>query len=193
MADLKIKLMYNEAISRINDAEILSKNINRASDSNYLLELLAFELLLKATALIYIKRYDVNHNYQQLFESLPPNVRDQLMARVTYWSQKSLAKRDLQELLVLYKNNFVRLRYPFEAYNKMNESEYIEYGKLWVELGAPIEEAEFQYHPEELYGLIKALREEVEKNFANKLIQRDFQKAHDFCKERKNRAPSESP
>ena len=27
----------------------------------------------------------------------------------------------------------------------------------------------------------------------NKLIQRDFQKVHDFCKERKNRAPSESP
>jgi hypothetical protein len=70
----------------------------------------------------------------------------------------------------LYKNNFVRLRYPFEAYKKMNESEYIEYGKLWVKLGAPIEEAEFQYYPEELYGLIKALREEVEKYLANNLI-----------------------
>jgi len=37
--------MYEEALGRLNDAEILSKSINRETDSNYLLELLAFELL----------------------------------------------------------------------------------------------------------------------------------------------------
>lgn len=167
MDTLQIKLMYKEAIGRLHDAEILSKNINRESDSDYLLQLLTFELLLKAVALIHTGRFKEDHNFQQLFESLPGSVRDQLMARATHWSEKSLTKRELQELLVLYSNNFVRLRYPFESYKKMNESEYLDYGKLWVELGAPVEEAEFQYYPEELYGLVKALQEEVERCLAN--------------------------
>jgi hypothetical protein len=92
MAELQIQLMYKEAINRINDAKILGENIRRASDSNYLLDLLAFELLLKATALIHTKRYDENHNYRQLFELLPSNVRDQLMTRATHWSEKTLTK-----------------------------------------------------------------------------------------------------
>ena len=154
--------MYKEANSRLNDAEILSKNLKRASDSNYLLDLLAFELLLKATALIHAKRFHRNHNYQELFESLPSNVRNQLMAGANHWSEKSLTEPELQNLLKLYSNNFVRLRYPFEVYEKMDESEYFEHGKKWVELGAPVEDADFKYYPEELYGLNKALREEVE-------------------------------
>lgn len=167
MKALRIKLMHKEAMNRLHDADILSKNVTRASDSNYLLELLAFELLLKSIALIHTGRFDESHNYQQIFESLPSDVRVQLRARAAHWSQKNLNKAELQKLLALYRNNFVRLRYPFEAYMKMNESEYLEYGKLWVELGAPVEEAEFQYYPEELYGLVNALQEEVEKYLAS--------------------------
>jgi len=71
MDNLQIKLMLKEAVGRLNDANILSRNIGRETDSNYLLELLAFELLLKAAALIHTGKYNENHNYQQLFESLP--------------------------------------------------------------------------------------------------------------------------
>jgi hypothetical protein len=165
---LQIKLMHKEAVGRVNDANILSKNIDRETDSNYLLELLAFELLLKAVALIHTGKYNENHNYQQLFESLPGPMREKILNRSFHWSQKRIEKRELQNLLVLYKNNFIKLRYPFEAYKNMNEGEYIEYGNLWVELGAPVDEAEFQYYPEELYGLSKALQEEVEEFLANK-------------------------
>jgi hypothetical protein len=172
MDTLQIKLMYKEAIIRLDDAEILSKDINRESNSDYLLQLLAFELLLKAVALIHTGRFNQNHNYRQLFESLPGNISDQLMARATHWSEKFLTKREIQELLMLYRNNFVRLRYPFEAYKKMNESEYLDYGNLWVELGTPVEEAEFKYYPKELYGLVKSLQEEVEKCFANNAFNR---------------------
>ena len=171
MDNLQIKLMYKEAVGRLNDANILSKNIGRETDSNYLLELLAFELLLKAVALIYSGKYNENHNYKQLFESLPSSVREKILKRSFHWSQKKIEKKELQSLLVLYKNNFVKLRYPFEAYSNMNEGEYIEYGNLWVELGAPAEEAEFQYYPEELYGLSKALQEVAEEYLANKAPQ----------------------
>lgn len=171
MGNLQIKLMYKEAVGRLNDADILSKNIGRVTDSHYLLELLAFELLLKAVTLIHTGKYNANHNYQQLFESLPSSVREKILNLSFHWSQKKIEKKKLQNLLILYKNNFVKLRYPFEAYKNMNEDEYIEYGNLWVELGAPVEEAEFQYFPEELHGLNKALQEEIKKYLANNTLQ----------------------
>ena len=50
----------------------------------------------------------------------------------------------------------------------MDENEYIKYGSLWIELGAPLEEAEFQYYHKELSAFNKALLEEVENYLANK-------------------------
>ena len=168
MDSLQIKLMYKEAVGRFNDANILSRNILHETDSNYLLELLAFELFLKAVTLIHTHKYNENHNYQQLYESLPGSIREKILNRSFYWSQKKIDKRKLQDLLILYKNNFIKLRYPYEVYKNMTEGEYIEYGNLWIELGAPIDEAEFKYFPEELYGLSKALQEEIEEYLANK-------------------------
>jgi hypothetical protein len=81
MDNLKIKLMHKEAVGRLHDANILSKNAGRETDSNYLLELLAFELLLKAAALIHAGKYRKTHNYQQLFESLPGPTREKILNR----------------------------------------------------------------------------------------------------------------
>ncbi|MBP1673861.1 MAG: hypothetical protein H6Q25_1676 [Bacteroidetes bacterium] len=170
MDNLQIKLLYKEAMDRLHDAELLNQNINQKTDSGYLLELLALELLLKTVSLINVGKYCRNHNYQQLYEALPQKIRERILDRMTYWSEIKLTNNQLQKLLVLYKKNFVRLRYPFEAYQNMNECEYREYGELWIAMGAPVDEAEFQYHPKELYGLCKALQEEIEKYFANKAL-----------------------
>jgi|GEM_PF-25892 NAD(P)H dehydrogenase (quinone) len=170
MDNLQIKLLHKEAMDRLHDAELLHKNINQKTDSGYLLELLAFELLLKTVSLINVGKYCRNHNYQQLYEFLPQKIRKRILDRMKYWSEIKLTNNQLQKLLVLYKNNFSRLRYPFEAYHNMNECEYKEYGDLWTAMGASVDEAEFQYHPKELYGLCKALQEEIEKYLANKAL-----------------------
>lgn len=169
MKELQIKLMHKEALKRLHDAGILKTDIlmSQLSDSDYLLDLLAFELLLKSVTLIHVGRYNENHNYQQLFELLPKVVRNRIIERVAYCSQMSICWRDLQKLLILYKNNFIKVRYPFEAYKSMNEGEYIEYGDLWINLGAPLDEAELQYHHKELDGLNKALLEEIENYLAD--------------------------
>jgi hypothetical protein len=60
---------------------------------------------------------------------------------------------------------------PFEDYKSMNENEYIEYGNLWIELGAHVKEAELKYYHKELHGLHKALLEEIENYFANHSLQ----------------------
>jgi hypothetical protein len=170
MSELQIKLMHREALKRLHDAERLDTDMVSSvlSDSGYLLDLLAFELLLKAVTLIHATRYKQNHNYEQLFESLPVITKNRIISRGTHWSDQNFCWPHLQKLLMLYSNNFIKMRYPFECYKNMDESEYINYGKLWVELGAPLEEAEFQYYHKELNALNKALLEEVENYLANK-------------------------
>ncbi|SPA02789.1 hypothetical protein CBM2626_B30107 [Cupriavidus taiwanensis] len=38
-------------------------------------------------------------------------------------------------------SNFVSLRYPYERYDKLSESEYHAFGRDWVESGASLEDA----------------------------------------------------
>lgn len=167
MQELQIKLMYSEARNRLRDAEILSTNIKTKSDSGYLLELIAFEILLKAVALIHCNRYKRNHGYKCLYETFPERLQSKILEEANKWSDVFLTKERILELLEEYENNFIRLRYPFEAYKNMSETDYVEYGYFWEGLGAPENEAEFQYHPDELYGIIKALMLEVESNLSS--------------------------
>lgn len=162
MKKLKIKLMYTEAKNRLNDAEILGSSLKTKSDSQYLLELLAFEMLLKAVAFIHCKDYKRGHCYAELYKNLPIGVQKNIIERARLWAEVSLTQEKMIELLEKYEKNFIGHRYPFEKYEKMTEKDFIEYGDLWVELGALEEEAEFQNHTEELYGITKALMQEIE-------------------------------
>lgn len=101
MDNLQIKLLHKEAMDRLHDAELLHKNINQKTDSGYLLELLAFELLLKTVSLINVGKYCRNHNYQQLYEFLPQKIRKRILDRMKYWSEIKLTNNQLQKLLVL--------------------------------------------------------------------------------------------
>jgi hypothetical protein len=47
MSDVRIKLMFREATDRMADAVLLSRNVNTRSDAPCLVNLLAFEILLK--------------------------------------------------------------------------------------------------------------------------------------------------
>lgn len=170
MNDLQIKLMYEEALGRLNDAEILSKSINRETDSNYLLELLAFELLLKCTLCIYIGKHIGGHNYKRLFTCLPREIKSKIVNIAKERMTTSADYADLNKLLKTWSSNFIILRYPYEEYNGMTEEEYKELGITWVENGAKLENATFVYYPSELYGLIYAFKQIVHGFTANKAI-----------------------
>ena len=63
------------------------------------------------------------------------------------------AEQKGKELLEKFEKNFIRHRYPFEAYEKMTETDFFEYGKLWVELEAPekVDPSPFSpWHPAQL-------------------------------------------
>ena len=165
---LKIKLMYEEAVGRLNDAEILSKNIHRETDSNYLLELLAFEILLKCYAYINIGHHNFRHYYDELYKALPDDKKSTLINLAKERMSTSANYSNIESLFKNLGNHFIVLRYPYEKYEGMSEQEYLALGIKWAEDGAKIEDANFIYYPNELFGLNCALKVLVQKYVANK-------------------------
>lgn len=160
---LQIRLMAREAGDRLSDAAILSSAVQTRSDSAYLLQLLAFEILLKATLRIYGIDATQGHRYDELFGLLAPNVRARLVEAASSRMARAGDFSRLDELLTTWSRNFVDLRYPYERYDGMTPEEYSARGEAWVAGGAEESQAAFVYHPVELDGLTHALQVEVDR------------------------------
>ena len=153
--------MLQAARGRLADSRFLSQSIAKQSDADHLLELLAFEILLKAIHLIHTGTPRRSHSYNQLFDALPSEVRSKLVKAAAERMSTSADYSDLPNLLSTFSRNFVNLRYPYEAYEELSAQEYAELGQSWVDRGAREEDATSVYHPDELYGLIHALEEHL--------------------------------
>ena len=167
MSDLLVKLMYREASNRMADSSILAQSVNTRGDSAYLLNLLALEILLKCALLINEEKLVRGHKYSELFEMLPKDQRDRIVSVAAERLGPTVNYSDLDSKLNVFSSNFIKLRYPYESYKDLTEEEYFQLGDQWMERGAIVEEAEFKYYPEELYGLQYALSKEVEAWLAN--------------------------
>lgn len=108
------------------------------------------------------------HKYYGMFCSLSRELKRRVLGRAQQVSQVFTIKDRVESLLNTYEYNFIRLRYTYQSYESFSQEEFKEYGNLYAELGFPDGEAEFEYYPEELRGLIIGLREYVETNIAKK-------------------------
>jgi hypothetical protein len=158
-----VRRMVCEADNRIADANFLRQSLVKRSDADYLLSLLAFEILLKATVHILTGSQEKSHCYPELFTALPQDARERIVAAAQERMSTSANYTAVNDLLRAFSQNFVALRYPYEKYERLNEAEYKELGDQWLERGALESEATFTYHPMELDGLLFALRGEVER------------------------------
>lgn len=148
--------MMREAEDRLTDAAHLATRSDDTSDSAYLLELLAFELLLKAAVLLDGHTPGKEHNYRKLFHLLDSAARQSMIlaaGRVADGADFT----NVDGLLDTWSSNFVTLRYPFEKYAGMTEKEYLQRGEQWLARGATLQTADFVYHPAELLGFVSAL------------------------------------
>ncbi len=153
--------MLKEARGRIADGDLLSGSLSKQSDADYLLRLLAFEILLKAVHLMHVGKPKRSHSYCELFDALPDGVRSSLVNAAGERMSTSADYSDIPELLRTFSDNFIRLRYPYEDYENLSPEEYAELGEAWIARGAPECEATFVYHPEGLYGLTHALEQHL--------------------------------
>jgi hypothetical protein len=164
--------MYREAQQRLDDAERLSNafEIGEHSDSPYLLELLGLELLLKLI-------YEVNsgkpsshkHEYEKIYNDLPSGIQERLINLAGEWIGPSGLNDRTDEILKEWGKNFIALRYPYEKYKGFSEEQYRKLGTDWLASGGELEKATFRYHPNELRGMLHALRT-VANEIADKLF-----------------------
>lgn len=158
MSAVRHRLMFRESERRLASAQIL-RGAADASDSAYLLELLAFELLLK---LLFEKTTRSiapgHHRYVEIFDSLSQAMQDEVVRLAGERVGPSQLSPNFCSVLKDLGSNFVKLRYPFESYSQMTETEYESVGAEWMANGAKEAEADFRYYPEELLGLTTALQ-----------------------------------
>ena len=156
-----VERIVRDAERRLADANLLAEHPRKSSDADYLLKLLAFELLLKALNSAHRGRVEKHHGYVGLFSQLPDEVQQRVKAgaaeRMTIYADYS----NFDELLRVFSKNFVALRYPYECYEGLSRAEYHSLGEEWLANGAREDDASFVLHPFELDGLIDSLRAEL--------------------------------
>jgi len=162
MNSFGLRLMHREAMRRLDDAEAFQA-VRPDSDAGYLLKLLALELLLKfvrhTSAPDQVKAF--GHSYDQIFAALPGSVQTKLLAL----AGERIGPSGLTEpgpILRDWSGNFIALRYPYEKYQDDTAEQYAQRGEDWIAAGASNEEAVFRFHPEELLGMLYALRLEAD-------------------------------
>lgn len=165
MDSLRLRLMYREAIQRLDDAETLAGAValDESTDSPYLLKLLGFELLLKFVYEVTLGKVAAfGHHYQEGFKDLPIDLQDKLLRLAGEWRGPSALSNNHEALLEVWGKNFIALRYPYEKYEGCTQEEYVAVGERWLADGASLDEATFRYHPNELYGFLRALKQVAE-------------------------------
>ncbi len=160
MGIVRHKLMIEESEKRFASAKLL-RSAGDSSDSAYLLQLLAFELLLKVVVEQSTQSIAHGHNYKDLFASLSPQRQAEVLRIAGERIGPSLLTTNQNGVLSDLGSNFVKLRYPYDKYNDLTHQEYVRVGADWVAAGARLEDADYRYHPEELFGLTYALRQVV--------------------------------
>jgi hypothetical protein len=157
MSELRTKLMSREAARLMTDAEYLRGSLHSESHGAYLLDLLALEILLKCCVVLKTGKLERGHDYVHIFLRLDAETRKGLIDAAATRMGPSADYSDAYWLLSLFGANFIRLRYPYEAYGGMSEADYSRLGSEWIERGAKVDEATFDLRPNELRGLLFAL------------------------------------
>lgn len=163
----EIERMLTEGIGRVHDAELLSMNLDRRTDSDAQLRILGFEVLIKCALKLCRVEYRNTHAYAKLWAGLPDQARKKILEHAKLRMPGHADFSNLPLVLTAYERIFVNARYGYEAYAGWSHEEVKDYGDYWVELGAPISEADFQYYPNELICLIEALEAFIQAGLSN--------------------------
>ncbi len=157
--------MLNDAQARRYDADILGASLDTQSDSQAFLRVLAFEVLLKAAVLASGQTKARGHDYRTLWGLLPPAAQNQIIQVAAMRMPGYADLSNIDVLLYWYRFIFERARYGYEIQEGLTAEEVYEKGRLWVDRGAPVDQAEIQYHPIELecltHGLIKYVEQSL--------------------------------
>lgn len=165
--------MYESAMLRIRDADILSRSLV-SSDSASILRILGMEILLKTAVALSGIEPKRSHNYAALWNQLPADAHHRVMVVAKRRLPGHAELSNVPKLLVWYRYIFEKVRYPYEQFEDYTEDEIRELSRLWgQDLGAEIEEALVRYYPNELICLIEGLKVYVEEKLSHNALETD--------------------
>jgi hypothetical protein len=157
--------MVREASGRIADAELLAEMVDKQSDSDAILDVLGFEVLLKAALIATGVGKKRGHDYVQLWNQLPGAARDEILTIAKdRMSGADVDYSDVDAVLVDWRAVFEEARYGYEMYESSEEMRGA--AKAWLDAGAPEHKARIRYRPLELMGLTFALQTLIDRRLA---------------------------
>ena len=157
-----VQRMYNEAMDRLHDADILSQSMRDRSNASTILRILAFEVLLKAAIFLHGQKPKDTHAYAKLWLALPGSVRKKLLEVAEDRMAGHTDFSDLSKLLTAFQVTFEKARYGYEPLFGYTLEEQRELEAIWIESGAEPTAALFSHRPNELQCLVEALLEHIE-------------------------------
>lgn len=160
--DDRVVRMFHEAQDRLHDADVLARSLDTRSDSQAIIRILGFEILLKCVLVLCGQEPKASHNYRKLWLGLPGHVRKKVMAVASERMPGYADLTNLEQKLDWWQFVFERARYHYELYEDYTYKEQSELGELWVSLGTPNHEAVVQYFQCERQCLVAGLTSYVE-------------------------------
>jgi hypothetical protein len=158
----RVARMFREAQDRLHDADILAGSLDTRSDSQAIVRILGFEILLKCAIILSGQEPKGSHNYKNLWLALPGYAQKKVLEVAAATMHGHVDLTNLEEKLKWWQFVFERARYHYELYENYTLKEQAELGELWVAIGAPNHEAVVQYFPLELKCLIAGLTVYIE-------------------------------
>ena len=156
--------MYLEALSRINDADILEESLRSQSNASAILRILAFEVLLKSAIVLSGQTPKATHKYQTLWLALPGYAQKAILKFAEDRMPGHTDFADLNKLLSWYQYIFEKARYGYEILQDYTTEEQSELMQMWLQDGTRTEDALEQYYPDELVCLTQGLCSYIESN-----------------------------
>lgn len=158
--------MYQSAIKHIKDSHLLSQSMKSSSDSDALLSILGFEILLKCALLLINKQYSKGHDYEKLWAEIPEPVQCEILKNARSRMPGHTDLSDIKKLLAAYNNIFLNARYSYEKYESLTRQQMQERESDWLNSGAKINDADWVYYPSELFCLIYGLQSYIEQKLS---------------------------
>ena len=149
------KRMYQQAMDFQYDADLLAGSGQNRSGGEFLLSILALELLLKCALKLSGGNPIHTHNYFELWQNLNQPLRVSLLKKASSRSGWYPDSDDLLEVLTALTEAFIHGRYEYDIHSELNQAEFSKIGKHWD--GNP-KTSDYATYPSERRSLIYALR-----------------------------------
>lgn len=151
--------MYSHSRELSDSAELLAGHLEDHGTASVILKLIAFEVALKAALLVSSGKnaMDIRHHFKKGWYRLDTDIQSDVRRNAEQRMAGHVSFHDIDALLDTWESNFIAVRYSYEKLNGLSDEVVREKGDNWIKGGCQDEDADFVFHPDELFALTHGL------------------------------------